>query len=61
MNVSDTAGRNVFLREVTIADQNFFPVFDYKLVSPVTVRLLCSQPFTTVITRQMAQNLFGTD
>ncbi|MEO6286485.1 MAG: ABC transporter permease [Dyadobacter sp.] len=60
MNVSDTAGRNVFLREVTIADRNFFPVFDYKLIAGDRATAL-QQPFTTVVTRQMAKNLFGTE
>jgi putative ABC transport system permease protein len=58
-NVSDTAGRNVFLREITLADQNFFRVFDYKFIAGDRATAL-RQPFTTVITSQMAQNLFGT-
>ncbi|NIJ52500.1 ABC transporter permease [Dyadobacter arcticus] len=59
MNVSDSTGRNVFLREITIADEHFFTVFDYHLTAGNRATAL-QQPYTTVISRQMALNLFGT-
>jgi putative ABC transport system permease protein len=60
VNVSDTTKRNVLLRDVTLAEQSFFQVFDYRLVAGDRSTVL-RQPFTAVVTRQMALNLFGTE
>jgi putative ABC transport system permease protein len=58
-NVSNQEAQHVFYKQLIFADQSFFPVFDYKLIAGDRTTAL-QQPFTVVVTRDMAQNLFGT-